>query len=289
MMRPGASLFLGPETPPHYRKAVLDRLSKENPALFPRPDDAQSFLRAIHLPASLRWSFLNNGKAATSAARRFLFQIEFGTPLTTAWDVPQDINPDSVVHNLQGPSGVLRALIALPDPIETLGRSLRLVTVRHPVARAVSAFEYLCRSHDLAHSWFAQDRLRLNAVTGFDWTTDPRTATGFLKFLDYIQWMQAEGGRTSVNSHWRPQIDTILPALYRPDIVGRVEDMATFCRQVARHLDQPLPDGFALPRTNSQTYADRQDWLSTAARARLRTIYAADFDWLNYAPEDSPA
>ncbi len=286
MMRPGASLFFDPETPPPYRKAVLERLCRENPSLFARPDDAQPFLRSIHLPASLRWSFLNNGKAATSTARRFLFQMEFGTPLTTAWVVPQDINPDSVVHNLQGPSGILRPLIAINNPMETLSRSLRIATVRHPVARAVSAFEYLCRSHDLAHSWFAQDRLRMNAVVGFDWDSDTRTATGFLKFLDYIIWMQSEAGRYSINAHWRPQIDNIIPALYRPDILGRVEAMADFFHQVAQRLDQPLPADFDLSPANSQSYADRSAWLTEAARARLRALYAADFDWLNTAPED---
>ena len=93
-------LFLDAETTPSQPKAVAERLVEKHPQSFAIPEQALSFLRSIHLPASLRWSFLNNGKAGTSTSRRFLFQLEFGVPLSAVWHVPQDINPDGVVHGM---------------------------------------------------------------------------------------------------------------------------------------------------------------------------------------------
>ena len=114
----------------------------------------------------------------------------------------------------------------------------------------------------------------MNAVLGFDWTLDTRSPRGFLKFLDYIAWMQAEVGRFDINPHSRPQI------------IGRLEDMGAFYREVADQLGQPLPSGFDLRAANRQTYAgDRSAWLTAEARDRIATIYAADFDWLGYDPE----
>jgi hypothetical protein len=282
---PPGRLFHGPETPQPQRRAVAERLFADHPEVFGKADDAAGLLRSIHLPASLRWAFLNNGKAGTSSARRFLFQMEFGVPLTVAWDVPHDINPDGVVHSLQGPAGIFRPAIALPAPLAGLEGALRLATVRHPVSRAISAFEYICKSHDLRHSWFAQDRLRMNAMVGFDWTADTRTARGFLRFLDYIAQMQAEVGRFEVNPHWRPQIDNVVPSVFRPQLIGRLEDMGAFYRAVAEHLGQPLPPGFDVPAANRQTYAgDRSIWLTPEARDRIAALYAADFDWLDYDP-----
>lgn len=125
----------------------------------------------------------------------------------------------------------------------------------------------------------------MNAVLGFDWTLDTRSPRGFLKFLDYIAWMQAEVGRFDINPHWRPQIDNVVPTIFRPQIIGRLEDMGAFYREVADQLGQPLPSGFDVRAANRQTYAgDRSAWLTPEARDRIATIYAADFNWLGYDP-----
>jgi hypothetical protein len=280
-----APLFLDPETPLQQRRNVGERLAKRHPEAFATPDHALAHLHRIHLPATLDWAFLNNSKAGTSSARRFLFRLHFGVPLTTAWHVPNDINTDSVVQNLQGPAGLWRQSGALPAPLRTLDAALRLTTVRHPVSRAVSAFAYICAANDQAHSRFVMDRLRMNVVVRFDWTSDPRTADGFCKFLDYVAWCQETIHPADINPHWRPQIDNVLPQVFRPDIVGRLEDLPAFYRDVAARLDKPLPDGFAHPASNRQTYSKGRDVLTDAAMERIRHIYARDFAWLGY-PED---
>lgn len=280
-------LFMAPELPPARRAAQFEALRRDHPEALPSNEAAAQYLRRIHVPASLRWAFLNNGKAGTSSSRRLLFQLEFGVPLTVAWDVSDDINSDAVAHRLQGPSGILRPAALIADPLNRLAGSLRLTTVRHPLDRALSAFEYLCKSHDLRHSWFVQDRLRMNAMVGFDWDRHPRTAEGFSRFLDYAGQTIATAGAQAVDPHWRPQIDNILPDIFRPDLIGRLEDLPAFFSAVAERLDQKLPEEAGLPRSNRQDYrSDRASLLTPANRAAIASLYAADFNWLGYTPGD---
>lgn len=282
--RPGA-IYLTPELPHPKRAAQFTALREAHPGVFATNEAAAQFLRSIHLPASQRWAFLNNGKAGTSSARHLLFRLEFGVPMTVQWDVPADINPDGAIHHMQA-AGIWRAAVALPDPMERLDGALRITTVRHPVSRALSAFEYICHSNDLRHSWFAGDRLRMNALVGFDWSDHPRTAGGLARFLDYVATMRDEGGFHAVDPHWRAQAENIHPAIYRPDLVGRVEDMEGFFRALCDRLDQPLPDDAGPLASNRQTYrSDREALLTPANRAAIARLYAADFEWLGYDPD----
>lgn len=285
-MQPGR-LHLSPELQPPRRIEQHAEFREANPELFLTNEMAAAFMRSISLPASLRWAFLNNGKAATSSARRFLFRIEFGSALSVHWQPEWDINPDGVAHHLQGASGIFRSLVAIDDARGALDRALRLTTVRHPVDRVLSAFDYLCRSHELRHGWFVDDRLRMNAVLGFDWDRDPRTARGFEMFLNYVLWARDTVGW--LDPHWRPQIDNICPAAYRPQIVGRVEDMRGFFFAVADQLSQPLPEDYALAPANRQEHrSDRSALLTPASLALIENLYAADFDWLGYDPKENP-
>lgn len=284
---PRGQIFAPGELPPARRAAQFEALRAAYPDLLAGTDAAAQYLRRIHVPASLRWAFLNNGKAGTSSARRLLFQLEFGVPLTVAWDVTDDINSDGVAHRLQGPSGILRQAAQIADPMARLAGALRLTTVRHPLDRALSAFDYLCRSHDLRHVWFVQDRLRMNALVGFDWDRHPRTAEGLSRFLDYVDQHAAIAGPQAIDPHWRPQIHNILPQIFRPDLIGRLEDLPTFFAAVAERLDQPLPDEGALPRSNRQELrSDRGALLTPANRAAITRVYAADFEWLGYQGDD---
>lgn len=280
-------VFLSPDLPPARRAAQIEALRRAHPGSFATNDAAGQYLRRIHLPASGRWAFLNNGKAGTSSARRLLFRLEFGVPLSVAWDVSDDINSDAVAHRLQGPSGILRQAAQIAEPMERLDAALRLTTVRHPLDRALSAFDYLCRSHELRHVWFVQDRLRMNALVGFDWDRHPRTAEGFARFLDYAAQIIALAGPQAVDPHWRPQIDNILPDIFRPDLVGRLEDLQGFFAEVAGRLGQALPEGEGRRPSNRQEHrSERAGLLTPANRAAIERLYAADFEWLGYAPDD---
>ncbi|WP_411956462.1 sulfotransferase family 2 domain-containing protein [Paracoccus homiensis] len=282
----GHSVFFAPPLRPGPANAQAEQFATAHADTFADPEAAAQFLRSIHMPASGRWAFLNNGKAGTSSARRLLFRLEFGVPLTTEWDMPQDINPDSVVHHMQATGWILRPVLTLKNGPARLQKALRIATVRHPTERVLSAFDYLCQSHDLRHSWFAADRLRMNATVGFDWTRHPRTAEGLARFLAYVELTRDKMGPAAIDPHWRPQIDNIRPDIYRPDILGRVEDMPGFCHQVADRLGHDLPDDFAAPKANSQARrSDRADLLTPANRHHIGQLYAEDFGWLGYDPD----
>ena len=283
---PPRDVFYWKPLSPEGRKAVVDAALAAHPGL-KTPPEVQDFLSRITVPASLRWAFLTNDKCATSSTLRCLFQLEFGVPLTVALDTSDDINPDSVVHRLHQAS-VLRKLIELKRGVEILPAALRLTTVRHPATRALSAFFYLCATQDRKHAWMADDRLRMNAIVGFDWDTDCRTLPGHVKFLRYIDHSLQHNQQLRVNPHWRPQVSNIRPQVFRPDLVGRVEDMAPFFHQLAERLGQPLPAGWVEPRANSQPPRDADAFDSPEIRALIARIYQADFEQFGYDPDRLP-
>ena len=284
MTQPPTGVYFWKAAPPENRKPVLAAATKAFPLAFPKPGDALDFLSRIFVPASKRWAFLSNGKSGTSSTQHFLFQLEFGVPLTVALDHPDDVNPDAAVHRLHQ-ANVLRKVIDLPQGIAVLPDLLRLVTVRHPGDRALSAFFYLCATHDRAHPWMAEDRMRMNAMVQFNWNSDTRTASGYQKFLRYIDISQHHPGNLRVNPHWRPQILNICPDVYRPDLIGRTENLAAFFHAIADRLGQPLAPGWQAPRANSQEKPDLSPFRTPATHDLLRRIYAADFAQFGYDPD----
>jgi len=271
---------------PEGRKAVADAAMAAYPAL-KTPTEAQDFVSRVVVPASFRWAYVLNGKCATSSTLRYLFQMEFGTALTVALEDDTDLNPDSVAHRLHRAS-VLRKLSELKRGVDVLPGALRLSTVRHPATRALSAFFYICATQDRSHPFMAEDRIRMNAMVGFDWDNDRRTAAGFVKFLRYIEDGLRHSQQLRVNPHWRPQMTNTRPDVYQPDLIGRVEDLGSFFRAVADRLGQPLPAGWVEPRANTQPPRDLSAFDGPEVRALIARIYADDFAAFGYDPGALP-
>ena len=264
---------------------MLDAAIARHPDTFASRDAAAAYLGHIFMPHSRRWAYCGNGKSGTSSTKRFLFELEFGARLTVSLTLPSDINPDVASHHLSN-ADVFRPLSAMPQGLELLKNTLRLTTVRHPATRALSAFFYLCRSNDEAHPWFARDRLRINALVGFDWHKDPRSATGFKKFLHYIEQTIDTGGADTVNPHWRPQVANIKPEILRPHLVGRTENLEHFYRAVAERLNVALAADWQAPVANREPRtAAREALLTPDATALITRIYRADFETFGYSPE----
>ncbi len=241
------------------------------------------FLDLVILPPSESWAFLSTGKAASSSVLRFLYEIEYGHPLTSKFISPHDINPAAVVHqlSLHGVFGRARMLGLSIDAVKARTRE-RLLVVRNPHARAASAFRYLCRSHELGAGWFLTARLRLEARTGFDWTSAPGTLDGFLKFLDFLEAEAEDYGPDRLDTHWCSQARFARPEIYEPTLVGRVEAMDDFFSSVCERLDTPMPA--TIRHENCQSGATADDPLAAApeARQRIERIYAADFEAFGY-------
>ncbi|MGB0410561.1 MAG: sulfotransferase family 2 domain-containing protein [Pikeienuella sp.] len=247
--------------------------------LFADRPQARYLLNTIATPVSRRWSFIANGKTGTTAALRALFEIEFGTALSVTLTDPDDLNDDPAPHRLYQ-TGVLSVLMAQGASLVSIENALRLTTVRHPGRRAASAFRYICRADEVGHRAFLRERMVMNAY-GLDWAQDRFVVRGFQKFLEITRdQLCNEKNGLSVNLHWRPQVLNIVPAAYRPHVVGRMEALDVFTSEVAARLDRPSP---RLAVSNRQPAYDADVLLADPTCARLiREIYAADFEEFGY-------
>lgn len=256
---------------------------------------AQRWINRMVMGPGRDWVFLLNGKAATSTMLALFHGIEYGVLPSARVRTPAALNPDQAVHALTDAGLFVRcADLAANAPSEfqhVLSQALRVTTVRHPLTRAVSGYLYLCRSDAEASPQFLSERLRLSAATGFDWSEHPGTADGMLRFLDWMEEEAAEGRAADLETHFRPQVLNIRPKLFRPDLVGRVETLATFPRELAERLGRPLPKS-SLQSRNQGAPAKR----ATAGRllrdgriaARVADIFAEDFAAFSYLPDQLP-
>jgi len=283
--QPMPAVLAGPWRPHADQRAATEPAHQARPHAFATRNRLHQYYLYIFTNPRLSWAFKPNGKAGTSSVLAFLHRLEFGVPITTACD--DAFNPDQIVHRLAD-AQLFAQLPAHPDVTDAqaaLDATLRLTVVRHPAARAVSGFRYLCRAHATGAAAFTAQRLRMSVLTGFDWERDCDTADGFLRYLDWVAAEQALGGWMA-DSHFRPQVVNIRPEILQPHVVGRTEDMATFFRAVCARLDRPLPAGAeAAPPRNRQPGSGTA-LLTRAARARIADVFAADFDAFAYDPQE---
>ena len=263
------------------RRAMGERLMKRHPDRFLTVDIAVEYLASIMMPASGRWAFVGNAKTGTSSTKRFLFQLEFGVALSVNFEPLIDINTDAVSHALAR-SGVFRTLPNIASGLSELKKALRLATARHPVARAMSSFNYICLADAENSPWLVTERLRMNATCGFDWSKDRYSHDGFVKFLNHLAENERQPGEVIDNQHMRPQVRNVRPEVYQPDLIGRTEDLPAFYRAIAARLDCAMPKDLALPESNRRDKeAGAEILLSKDSKRLLAEVFAGDFNWLN--------
>lgn len=204
---------------------------------------AQRFLQLIYFPSSYRWRYQLNGKSGNTFVLNLLFELEFGEKFTSRVANSGNQHPEFALFMLPSARLLANALSSSQALSSVLDfEDLSIATVRNPFDRARSGFTYLCRSHEAGDQRFLPERLRLNSLMQFDWETGPYTSKGFGKFLDYLTMMSESEGLESLDPHWLPQVLHIRPTLYKLDIIGRTENMASFAKDLAERLDQPLPN-----------------------------------------------
>lgn len=282
------AVFHSPAPPRAALRSAAEPFFETHRAAFASLPRAVQFLSYVFTPASGAWAFRPNGKTGTTSTLHFLFHLEFGQPLEAKVRSADGMNTDSAAAHRLAEARVFSMLGARGDgrdPAEVLARALRLTTIRHPMDRAVSSFLYLCRAQDLQSTLFADDRLRMTALTGFDWGAHGFTLTGFERFLDYVAIELPHHDARPLDSHFRPQVLNVLPEVLRPDLMGRCEDLPAFFRQIAARLDRPLPPDIDLETPRNRQDVPGRDALETpATRARVAQVYAADFDAFDYMP-----
>lgn len=263
------------------RKKVFD----QRPDVFGSVDEAGAFLERVDVPASLRWALAINPKCGNTSVKRFLFHLEYGCELSADYTSVFDINSDGPAQRLSV-AGVYRNLSMIDGADTILQKALRITTSRHPVSRAVSMFNYLCRSNINGHAFFVDQRLRINAAVGFDWKSDVNTPAGFDKFLRYMELCYAESAVSEIDFHWRRQVDTVRPDYFKPDIIGDVDRLAVFYAQVAARLSTGLAIKTDRAASNQFASTDAVDRVLTpAALDRIVKVYEADFTWLGVQPD----
>ena len=278
------------DAPRYDWKIIQDLLNAEQaraPGAFKHSMQLREFFRYIITPASNRWAFKPNGKTATTLALTGLFAVEFGCLPSTGIIDPTDQNANPLPHRLTG-YDVFRFLLNRHD-IKSLSDALQstcyIATVRHPVTRCISSFRYLCASHDRSHVQFAADRTRMSALTGFNWSRDPNTVDGMMRFLDYIEISNEYSTSRLVDNHWRSQFDTIRPDLFPPDIVGRTENMREFFGELASRFNCPMPwlEELLAIRMNRGAETDVSELGDdTSVKRRVAEVYRKDFDAFGY-------
>ena len=276
-----------PPVPQQWKRAEPD-LAAIRPH-FDTEKGARDFLSFPIVGPEGRWAYMPSGKTGTTSALQGLFELEFGVPLATRIAAHDNLNRDQAVHRLTQ-AGVFLRLAEVPGrkgPLAMLDDTVRLATVRHPLARAISGFRYLCRSHAEASPQFQVERLRLAARTGFDWDRHPETAEGLVRFLDHLAAEIAEDGVEAMDRHFRPQVANVRPDLFRPDITGRTEDLPRFFARIASRLGKPVPAPSASRPLNVQGAPPDTMVAEPSVRRRVLDLFAADFEAFGYEI-DSP-
>ncbi len=274
---------------PTSQPAIVTRYMAAHPEAFDSETAVARYLKLIVCPPSRRWRYQLNGKSGNTYALNLLFEIEYGCPFTAALDQAGsgNLHPDFALFQLVS-AGLLSTLSKLGDPIEEIDAfpGLSLATVRNPWTRIVSAFFYLCRSHEVGDRRFLPERIRLNALCQFDWEKDTNTVRGFEKFVDYIDIVARDLGPDALDAHWLPQALHIRPDLYRPDIIGRTEALDRFAEEVQDALDVEQRVPVSRLRTNRRPGhgIDVAEFVSSSrVQEIVRRIYAEDFGRFGYS------
>lgn len=255
------------------------------PGRFRARTEAQHMLDRIVFPASQRWAYAVMPKAATSTTLALLFEAEFGVPYTMRATIPSDPDSGTSLHHLVD-HNIFATALQLPRSLADVAGDddlERIVVVRHPEQRAASAFEYVCHCNDEHMFFMFPDRAKMAALFGLNFDTMTRTSDGFVRFLEYVAADLATNPTFTNNIHWRPQTQLIYPDLFKPTLVGKVEQYGRFRKRLFHRLGRPDP-GASTVRNRHRFEDDHRLFDDPAARRLVRDIYADDFQAFGYEP-----
>ena len=239
--------------------------------------EAKRFRQNIVVSQYGNWAYQLTGKSGSSTMLSYLFELDFGCPFKVNRRDQRNIHPEFALFAVKT-SGVWTNAHQLQLSFKT-NDFLRIALVRDPVSRVVSAFRYICQSQTAGDERFLNERIRLNAIVKFDWENDPDTDVGFEKFLDYIEWVMKERPQIEWDAHWMPQYVHIVPEIYKPNLLGKLEDFDAFTVKLCARLDKP----HLAPKRRVNVSSKPETPLPTdTIKRRIRDIYERDYETFGY-------
>jgi Sulfotransferase family len=174
----------------------------------------------------------------------------------------------------QGLSATRRHLAALDDP-----NAMRVTFVRDPLARLVSGFVMVFVKPTAFMKWSRQER----GLWRLGYDPHGSVTRNFDLFLEYLEQSFSLDPSHS-NPHWRRQVLNIACGEIEYGLIGRVERLRDDIRQLGEKLGHHFPDleqGLG-PRFNRGHEASSVLTVSAAQRARVRTLFAPDYEAFSY-------
>lgn len=202
--------------------------------------------------------------------------MEFGKDITTSVVTQNNISTDMSPHLLDKAGIFMSPLQAHHNPAR-FEHSLRFTVIRDPVKRAVSSFRYLCRAHEEHSPHFAPLRLRMSALVGFDWETDINSTVGLEKMVSYVALAMADK-QILLDPHIAPQTASLHPALFRPYMTGRMEELPRFLSNLAEELGATE---FRAPKNKMRNAGGGHNAIMVNRRLRtlIEEVFREDMDW----------
>ena len=189
------------------------------------------------------------------------------------------IHQESALHGLRNVAilGDATARTLLTDP-----GVLRFSFVRNPLARLHSAWADKIR---LGDGPIFRPVIRALAPAVADDAPDVGpSGISFARFLDWV----CEQPDAERDPHWASQAGLIFPQAIDYRLIGRVEQFDADVERLRPHLVAAgiAPDAFRPRRLNVSEVAPWREAYDARLAARVRDVFAADFEAFGYDPDD---
>jgi len=217
--------------------------------------------RAVYVP-KLNLLYVINAKAASSSLRDMMFTLGGGS---------RESGPG---EGLYFPTRRWREVAAaLRDP-----GVFRFTVGRHPVSRAVSAFQNLFVDRKNGFNWRHGIYLRRTGLNYGD-----ATSANFDRFLDYVEEVQAES-ELFCDAHLRLQTHNTGARHVSYDRIGHYETLVDDMRSIMAEAVVAAYTDATLGWVNRSGLTAGAIEPTPAQIRRIETIYAEDYQHFGYAP-----
>jgi hypothetical protein len=248
------------------KSRIMASVSKRHRAklsLLKQPYAIQDIVHQLVLTDDEKVLFVRNFKAGCSTVTHLLYQTSKGFPFQ---------------GNISDANDLMRGVPHWPriEPALTKRDVYRFTMVRHPQARAVSAFRDFFIDRRNRKAKIYQDILPAFGADPEGSVTQSFDA--FLAFLAYCLEKNPEG----TDPHFRRQVTNVAFGTMRYDKICKIENYADDIAQVFQETGMVLPDGVSLTKKKNVSQQSVEFEPTAAQQKKLRELYSADFEAFEY-------